>query len=307
MPGTINSYSTLTSAIGDWTHRSDLTSGSPPYSDYLIQAAQEQFEKDIFDLNFGNGIRFQEAAYAPSFITGGTLPVPSDWLAPKLLTVSDGGGNVGPLIFKAAAWIYDNYPNRQASNVPAYIARDVQPAASFTASLTDAGVLAVTALASGILFPGMVLADTTSDLPAATPGSAVIITGQSSGTTGSTGNYTAASISPLAPTYTVDSEAMTAGGDVFVFGPVADSAYQVGGTYYQSAPLLSASGASTNWMVKYAPMTLLAYCLCAAATFLKDAAMLATWTPVAQAGAKGLVDKDKAERWGNSTLQVETA
>ena len=70
MPATITNYATLTAAIGDWSHRANLITGSPPLSDYFIQAAQEQFEKDILDENFGNGIYFQENFYAPTLITG---------------------------------------------------------------------------------------------------------------------------------------------------------------------------------------------------------------------------------------------
>jgi hypothetical protein len=299
----ISDYASLTAAIGAWTHRSTLISGSPPLSDYLIQSAQEQFDKDLFDMNFGNGIRYQEASYAPSLITGGTAPLPTDWLAPKVFTLSDGTGYTNTLIFKAAAWIYDNYPARVPSGPPAYIARDRIEAAAFTAAFGPDGTLTVSALASGLIQVGMTIADTTSMLPPTTPGNAVIVTGGSG--VGGAGIYTAQSCSPLAPTYTISSESMTGGGDVFVFGPYPDSDYQIQGTYYASAPLLSYGGATTNWMVQYAPMTLLAYCMVAAAQFLKDAEMLQTWQPQAQVGCKGLVDKDKAERWAASTMAVD--
>ena len=71
MPATISTYATLTQAIGDFAHRTDLITGTPPYSDYFIQAAQEQFEKDILDFNFGVGIALQEFSYSPTLITGG--------------------------------------------------------------------------------------------------------------------------------------------------------------------------------------------------------------------------------------------
>lgn len=305
MVGTVKDYATLTTAIADWTHRTDLTGGSPPYSDYFIQAAQEQFERDILDENFGNCIRYQEVAYAASLITAGVLPLPADWNTPKLFTLAANGGT-WPLIFKAAAWLYDTYPIRQATGPPSYIARDVIPAASFTATLNSAGVLAVSAISIGLPQAGMVISGA-GGMPAATPGNAMVITGQTTGAVGGTGNYTAQSCSPQAPTYNISSEVMTGGGNVFVFGPYPDSGYQVQGTYYQNAPLLASGGATTNWMVVTAPMTLLAYCMIEAATFLKDTGMMQYWTPKAQAGVKGLVDKDKAERWGNSTLQVEGA
>lgn len=300
----ISDYASLTAAIGSWTHRATLISGSPPLSDYFIQMAQEQFDKDLFDMNFGNGIRYQEASYAPSLITGGTLPLPTDWLAPKVFTLNDGLGYTGTLIFKAAAWIYDNYPARVASGPPAYIARDRILPASFTASLDMNGNLVVNAVASGLIQVGMIIADGTSQLPPATPGNAVIVTGATGN--GGVGSYTAQSCSPLAPTYAIGGESMTGGGEIFCFGPYPDSDYQMQGTYYATAPLLAYGGATTNWMVQYAPMTLLAYCMMAAAAFLKDEQMLSTWQPMATAGCKGLVDKDKAERWAASTMQVET-
>lgn len=304
----VTDYPSLVAAIGAWTHRSDLTAGSPPFADTLIQAAQAQFGKDVLDLNFGNGIRFQEATYAPSLITGGALPVPSDWQNPKLLTVAC-NGTVQPLIFKAAAWLYDIYPVSLNAGIPAYIARDVMASATFTASLASTGVLTVTAVASGLLQGGMILSDGGVNLPPNTPGNALVISGQitttaANGVMGNVGTYQVVSISPLQPTYDIASQTMTGGGNFFTFGPSPDSNYQVEGTYYQTAPLLSADGAQTNWMVEYAPMTLLAYCMVAAAQFLENPQMLQTWSPIAQAGCKGLVDKDKAERWGNSTLAV---
>lgn len=301
----INNYATLTSAIAAWTHRTDLTSGTPPYSDLFIQAAQAQFEKDILDMNFGNGIKYQEASYAPTLITGGVIPYPQDMVAPKLMIVSQGTAGTNPLIFKSPTWIFDNYPIRQATNPPSYIARGTIAPATFTGALAS-GVLTVSAIASGLVQPGMVITDTTSSLPAALPGSAVIITAQASGTTGSTGTYNAVSCSPLAPSPSVSQETMTGGGDIFMFGPYPDGPYQVSGTYYQVAPLLQDGGTQTNWMSAHAPMTLLAYCMIAAATFLENPGMLQTWAPIAQAGCKGLVDKDKASRWAASTLQVET-
>ena len=121
----IKDYASLTQAIADWTHRADLTAGTSPFSDYFIQSAQEAIENDIYDLNFGNGIALQETPYGPYPITNGVVPVPTDWLTPKFMTVADGQGDTDTLIFKSAAWIYDAYPQRTAAGVPAYIARDV--------------------------------------------------------------------------------------------------------------------------------------------------------------------------------------
>lgn len=298
-------YASLTTAIGNWTHRADLTSGGSPFSDYFIQKALEQIAQDIPDLNFGNYIRLMENAFPVCNITGGTLPVPTDWLGPKELSISDFGGNTFDLIFKSPGWIKDIYPQRTPNGMPSYIARDVMANASFTASLNTSGVLAVSALASGILQIGMVLTDGGS-LPPNVPPSAVIVTGQTSGTSGGTGNYTAASINPLNPTYTIGSEAMTGGGNVFIFGPYPDGAYQVAGTYYQKIPGLNASN-TTNWVVLNAPMMLLEACMVAAAKFLEDDQMQGRWNGLYTASLKALVDQDKAERWAATTMQVETA
>lgn len=126
--GPINSYASLSQAIADWTHRANLltalSSGIVP-TDYFIQSAQGAMEADIPDLNFGNYIRLQEAAYGPFPLANGIAPVPVDWLGPKLFTGSDGSGNTWSLQFTSAAWIYDRYSSRQSSAPPAYVARDV--------------------------------------------------------------------------------------------------------------------------------------------------------------------------------------
>lgn len=299
-------YASLTNAIGSFTHNTAVSLGGSPYTDLFIQKALEQIPQDIPDLNFGNYIRLMENAFPVSNITGGTLPVPTDWLGPKELSISDFGGNTFDLILKSPGWIKDIYPQRVPNGMPSYIARDVMAPASFTASLNTAGVLAVTVLASGILQIGMVISDGAVNLPANMPPSAVIITGQTSGTSGGTGNYTAASINPLNPTYTVNSEAMTGGGNVFIFGPYPDGNYQVAGTYYQKIPALNSSN-TTNWVVLNAPMMLLEACMVQAALFLEDDQMLSRWSGRYTASLKALVDQDKAERWGQATMQVETA
>jgi hypothetical protein len=116
----ITNYSTLVTAITDFTHRADVA----PYVDYFIQNAQEKINDDIFAENFGNGIRPMEAVFAGT-ITAGTVGVPSDWLSPKLLEVVDSGGNrISGLSFISPEQMYATYPNRQASGLPAYIARE---------------------------------------------------------------------------------------------------------------------------------------------------------------------------------------
>ena len=122
-------YASLTQAILDYTHRPTLST----YTDYFIQAAQEEINDDVFAENFGNGIRYMEAQYPATAINNGQAPVPSDWLAPKNFTILDGSGNQYGLEFKDAQWIYNRYPMRSAAGIPAYIGRDAG-AASFDAS-----------------------------------------------------------------------------------------------------------------------------------------------------------------------------
>lgn len=215
----ISDYASLSQAILDVQHRQDLKG----YVDYFIQAAQETLQNDLFDLNFGNGVRFQEEAYPLTQILNGSVPVPVDYLSPKVFFVMDGGGNQSPLIFKDPAWLYNRYPLQQATGLPAYIARD-----------------------------------------------------SSSGTS------------------------------VFVFGPYPDSAYSVLGTYYADAPQLT-SLAPTNWMTTNCPWALHAACMVEVGKFLIDDELIARWAPTYQMRLKAVVDADKAERWADATMQIETA
>lgn len=113
-------YASLKQSIVDITHKSNLTS----FLDGFIQGAQENIENDIFAENFGNGIRFQEAPFTGT-ITSGTIGVPSDWLAPKLLTlVNASGGTITDLDFMTPVQLYTRFPSRQASAPPQYIARE---------------------------------------------------------------------------------------------------------------------------------------------------------------------------------------
>ena len=216
----IQDYASLGQAITNFTHRSDLATSV----DYFIQEAQDKINKDIAEANEGNFIRYQEAAFGPFAIAGdGTVAVPSDYMGAKDLQVADGGGSIFTLIMKDPQWIYDNYPVRQPSGLPAYIARD-----------SSSGV------------------------------------------------------------------------ELFIFGPFPDSSYNVQGTYYAQAPLLSNSQ-TTNWMVLKAPMLLHAACMIQAQLFINNAEGLAMWESIYQGRLTNLVNRDKAERWGAATMQIESA
>lgn len=329
----VTSYQSLTNALSDFAHRADiagaLTDSVVP-TDYFIQGALEAIQNDIPDLNFGNYIRYMENAYpqtpinfnsttftADSAITAdsssltadtggtayGTAPVPADWLGPKVMTVSDGSSDFFTLIFKSAAWIYDRYPVRQPSGLPAYIARDVIangggfPSTlayqTFTTSLgqttfnlnSNGGVLSV--VVNGVtLIPSIDYVLTGAVL--------ILAAGTLAGQT-------------LYVQYLAQSSALQPSGLwAFIFGPFPDSAYNIQGTYYQQIPALSTAN-PTNWVTKRAPMMLHAACMVEVGKFLLDDALIQRWASVYQQRLKALVDADKAERWGAATLQIETA
>lgn len=98
----------------------------------------------------------------------------------------------------------------------------------------------------------------------------------------------------------------SATGDVFIFGPFPDSSYTLQGTYYAQAPLLS-NIQTTNWMVLKAPVMLHAACMLKAMPFIKDMEALAMWQGIYQSELEGLIQRDKAERWGAATMQIEAA
>lgn len=93
-------------------------------------------------------------------------------------------------------------------------------------------------------------------------------------------------------------------GSNFIFGPFPDAAYALQGTYYAMAPLLT-SGATTNWMVTNIPLLFQAGCMMKAALFLRDTEMLQTWGAIYEGLLGPLLDRDKAERWGMATMQIE--
>lgn len=287
MGATIVDYATLTQAILDFTHRSDLAS----YTDYFIQQAQESINKDIFSENMGNGIKYMETSYAPFAIAGGVAAVPSDWLAPKAFQVVDSAGDVFDLEFQHPTWIYNQYPVRQAQALPAFIARDVAPNSSVTGSISGT-TLTVSAVASGTVAVGQPYTGTGVSTN-------TIVTAEGTGT-GGTGTYT------VNNSQTVASETLTGGGSVFIFGPYPDSAYTIQGTYYSKAALLSGTQA-TNWMVLNCPTLLHAACMMKAMLFTRDVDGLQLWGSIYQGELNDLINEDKAERWAAATMQIKAA
>lgn len=124
---TIVDYASLKQAILDFAHRSTLA----PYIDYFVQDGEDRIYRKILELNEGKGLRWMEAQYPSAAISNGTVPVPTDWLAPKDFQVVGPGSY--PLQFRDVQWVYSNYPIRSAQGVPQFIARD---AASSSPALT---------------------------------------------------------------------------------------------------------------------------------------------------------------------------
>jgi hypothetical protein len=294
---TVTSYSTLVQAIQDFTHRPDLVS----YVDYFIQSALEQIGNDIFAENFGRGVQWMEAAYPATAIgTDGTAPIPTDYLAPKVMTVSAFNGQYR-LRFKPASWIYERYPYRQADGVPAYIAKDqgtsggsVTPVSALTVSLTAGQTSIPTSWPSA-----------TSLFLVAIDG-AVLVPAVDYTYIGSTITLTNAAIAGQA-LYAVPSAVFVTSGAsstaVFIFGPFPDGAYTIQGTYYQAIPALS-SGSPTNWLIQVAPMLLLYACLQQAAPFLKDAQQLTMWQSIYAQKLQALILRDRAQTHGGGALTM---
>jgi hypothetical protein len=111
-------YFSLAQAILDFSHRTDIAN----YQDYYIQQAETRIYRDIFAQNIGNGVKWLEQAF--SGIASGATPTPAGYLALKAMQVTDTFGNVFTLLYKDPQWIYTNYPVRQPTGIPAYVARD---------------------------------------------------------------------------------------------------------------------------------------------------------------------------------------
>lgn len=117
--GEVYNYATLNQAVQDYWARSDLAS----YIGYIIQGAEDTIYNDIFTLNDGRGTRDIEATLAGTInATTGTLAVPSDYLALRNAQVLY-SSKAFPLQRKNAEFIYTNYPDQTAQDIPSFIAR----------------------------------------------------------------------------------------------------------------------------------------------------------------------------------------
>jgi hypothetical protein len=116
----ITDYASLKQAITDWVNRADLDT----FVDSFIQSAEERIYNDVFALNMGNGCAAMENAFAGGSAIGsdGTFALPADFLALKSLLCAIGSG-FRKLDRRTLEFIYTQYPNRQASGPPQYVAR----------------------------------------------------------------------------------------------------------------------------------------------------------------------------------------
>lgn len=291
----ITNYSTLSQALQDFPHRASIAS----FVDYFIGAAHERIRDDIFVRNEGQGVKAQEnSLYLPIELLTGYICVPSDFMQWREAYAIYSGNNL-ELTAKDAAWIYENYPDRGQTGPPSYIGVDTIDSATLTGSIATGvtyGTLTASAV-TGTILPGPLVG-------AGVSANTIILPYGTNSTTGTGGAGTYA----VNNSQTVGSESMTSGGDVFVFGPAPDAAYQVVGTYYATAQVLSGSVA-TNWLVTTIPYCLLAACMVEACTFLKDQQNLSMWKSLYDERLDAFVNADKAKRFAGTELVVapETA
>lgn len=282
----VTNYTTLSQALQDFPHRASIAG----FVDYFIGAAHERIANDIFVKNDGQGVRAQENTINLTIepVTG-YATVPSDFEQWRDVHLIYSAGNFDDLIPKEAAWIYQNYPLRAASGPPEYVGIDTVASASFTGSISTT-TLTVSAITSGTIFAG--------PLTGTGIASNTIITAQLTGTTGGVGTYS------VNNSQTVASEAMSSGGDVFVFGPFPDQAYSLIGTYYATALVLSGTQA-TNWLVTTIPYTLLSACMLELSIFLKDTEQIEVWEKLYGDKLDSFVLADKAKRYAGGALVAE--
>lgn len=299
----IQDYPSLVQAILDYSHRSNLAT----YVDHFIAQAQEQIERDIPAINVGDYLRFQENAYPPVAIDGnGHAPVPVDFIAPKILTVT--GNNITrTLTWKRPQWIYSAYPFRGPDAMPKFIARDVVsndtswPTAGGSLSFTAGSGQTVFSLAAGpagvavvlVSLDGRVLAPVT-DYSISTALNQLTLTEGALAGQILLVTYGAAGLAPPAASNT----------SVFIFGPSPNSAYTISGTYFAALPALT-SDAPTNWLVLNAPGVLFAACMLQVGYFIPDDTLTARWAPLYQARLKSLVTADRQERYGSGPISAD--
>jgi hypothetical protein len=106
----ITSYAELQTAVGNWLHRSDLTSIIPD----LVTLGHNRIMRDVRTADM-------ETAFSEA-IASGTVAVPSGFLAWKNVYVD--GSSAQRLETKPLSWLYLQYPTRTADGKPAFISRN---------------------------------------------------------------------------------------------------------------------------------------------------------------------------------------
>jgi hypothetical protein len=108
----ITDYNTLSTAVGDYLARSDLTGWIPNF----IQNAE-------ISLNRMLRLRFMETDLSGQVIAAnGTWALPADYIEMGQLFVVDGTYRL-PLTRMSVGQLYDKYPNRSSDSRPAYWGR----------------------------------------------------------------------------------------------------------------------------------------------------------------------------------------
>ena len=106
----ISNYSELKSAVAKWIHRNDLAS---IITDFIMLA-----ESKIYD-----EIRTSHVESSFSYtISSGSFIVPSGYVELKYAYVES--SSIQKLSRKDPEWIFSNYPSRESTGVPKFIARD---------------------------------------------------------------------------------------------------------------------------------------------------------------------------------------
>ena len=106
----ITTYAELQTAVGNWTHRADLTSITPD----LIMLAEKRIFREA-------RTRVMEAALSGT-IANGVIALPSDYLDIKFAYIS--ATPTSQLSRSSASQIYSKFANRQASGKPTHIGRE---------------------------------------------------------------------------------------------------------------------------------------------------------------------------------------
>lgn len=104
------SYANLTAAIADELHRSDLTT---PIADFVLRG-EKRIHREVRASEM-------ETTYSGT-ISSGVIAVPTDFLAWRVVYIDSNGAQV--LQPKTWEWVLANYPQRSASGVPKFIARN---------------------------------------------------------------------------------------------------------------------------------------------------------------------------------------